>query len=169
MKISRTKNTFIPTFRYRLLPRKRNGQIYPESTTLSRNIRIVCVLIPSETWPLKASPADIRKVRVSACAQKTPNLRCWFLKQRLANTPRRHRLADGQLSSLSPPSPSFSSFGAAFVMCCSATPACSSTVTSLRPYVHYSSISLVVNIMFIHFFCDHLNVLYILGQTDVSF
>ena len=31
----------------------------------------------------------------------------------MTNTPRRHRLADGQLSSLYPPSPTFSSFGAA--------------------------------------------------------
>ena len=36
-------------------------------------------------------------------------------------TPRRHRQADGQLSSLYPPSPSFSSFGAACCvkLCCS--------------------------------------------------
>ena len=38
-----------------------------------------------------------------------------YLKRRLTNTPRRHRL-DGQLLSLYPPSPSFSSFGAASVM-----------------------------------------------------
>ena len=38
--------------------------------------------------------------------------------------PRRYRLADGPLSSLYAPSPSLSSFGAAFVMmCCSARPA----------------------------------------------
>ena len=43
-------------------------------------------------------------VCASACTQKTPNLRCRFLERRLTNTPRRHRLADGQLSSLSRPS-----------------------------------------------------------------
>ena len=52
--------------------------------------------------------------------------------------PRRHRLADGQLSSFYPASPRFSSFGAASVMCCSA-PACSST--PLRQSVHYPSMS----------------------------
>ena len=35
----------------------------------------------------------------SACTQKTPYLRCGFLKRRLTNTSRRHHLADGQLSS----------------------------------------------------------------------
>ena len=48
-----------------------------------------------------------------------------------------------------PPSPSFSSFGAASVMlCCSVPPAYSST--PLRPSVHYPSISLVVNRMYIN-------------------
>ena len=37
---------------------------------------------------------------VSVCTQKAPNLLCCFLERRLTNTPRRHRLADGQLSSL---------------------------------------------------------------------
>ena len=73
-------------------------------------------------------------------------------------TPRRHRLADGQLSSLYPPWPSFTSFGAASVMCCS-PPASSST--PLRPSVCYPSINLVVNIMCVRIFCNHLNVLYI--------
>ena len=72
-------------------------------------------------------------VCASACTQKTPNLRCFFVKRRLTNTPRRRRLADGQLSSLYAP-PSFSSFGAASVlMCCSARPASSSA--PLRPIV----------------------------------
>ena len=79
--------------------------------------------------------------------------------------PRRHRLAGGQLSSFYPPSPSFSSFGAASVMCSSASPACSST--PLRPSVHYTSSSLVVNIMCIQTFCDHLNVLYFFNQKDL--
>ena len=100
---------------------------------------------PLEAWRLKASPADIRKVCVSACPQKNPNLRCGFRKRRLTNTSRHHRLADGQLSSLYAPPPSFSSFGAASVMmCCSARLASSSA--PLRPSVHYPSISLVVNI-----------------------
>ena len=47
----------------------------------------------------KLFPADIRNVCVSAYTQKTPNLRCRFRKRRLTNTPRRHRLADGQISS----------------------------------------------------------------------
>ena len=48
---------------------------------------------------------------------------------------------------------------------CSAPPACSST--PLRPSVHYPSISFVVNIMCIHTFCDHPNVLTIFDQTDL--
>ena len=43
----------------------------------------------------------------------------------MTNTPRSHRLADGQLSSLYGPLPSFSSFGAASVVCCFARPASS--------------------------------------------
>ena len=50
---------------------------------------------------------------VSACTQKAPDLRFCFLKRRLTNTTRCHRLVDGQLSSPYPPSPSFRSFGAA--------------------------------------------------------
>ena len=69
---------------------------------------------------------------VSACTQKAPNLRCGFLKRRLTNTPRRHRLADGQLSPLYASLPTFSSFGAASVkMCCSARPAYSSAPSAL--------------------------------------
>ena len=65
-----------------------------------------------------------RSSLVQHLAQKTPNLRGGFRKRRLTNTPRRHRLADGPLSSLYAPSLSFSSFGAASVMiCCSARPA----------------------------------------------
>ena len=71
------------------------------------------------------------------------------------------RQADGQLSSLYPPSPSFSSSGAASVMfCCSAIPARSST-----PSVQYPSISLVVKLMCIQTLCDHLKALYIFDQT----
>lgn len=78
--------------------------------------------IPFDVYTLKVSPADIRKVRmcvrsvvyivledgclkvayshnvrVSACIHKVPNLRFWFLKRRLTNTTRCHRLQDGQL------------------------------------------------------------------------
>ena len=90
-------------------------------------------LVPLEAWPLKASPADIRTVCVCVCPHALRKLRTYevFRKRRLTNTPRRHRLADGQLSSLYAPLPSFSSFGAASVMmCCSARPASSSV-----PYV----------------------------------
>ena len=52
-----------------------------------------------------------------------------ILKRRVTNKPRRHRLADGQLSSPDPPLPSFSSFGAASVMLGYAPPA-SSTIPS---------------------------------------
>ena len=103
---------------------------------------------------------------VFACTQKTPNLRSCFLKRRQTNTPRRHRPDDGQLSSIYPPSLSFSSFGAASVMlCCSSPPASSNT--PLRPSVCHPSISLVVNIMFIRIFCEHLNVLYVFDPTCI--
>ena len=99
----------------------------------------------------------IRNLCVSACAQKTPNPRCYIIKRHLANTPRRHRLADGQLSSLYPPSPRFSSLGAASVMLCCFPPLASSR-TPLRPSVCYQSISLVVNMMYTRVCCDHLNI-----------
>ena len=91
----------------------------------------------------KGFPSGYSKkcVCASACTQKAPNLRCCFLKRRLMNTPRRHRLADRQLSSRYPPSPSFSSFGSASVMLCYSPPASSSTPS--RPSVYYPiSISL---------------------------
>ena len=84
----------------------------------------------------------------------------------MTNTPRRHRLADGQLSSLYPPSPTFSSFGTTSVMLrCSASSDCSSTL--FRPFVHYPSTRLFLNIMCTQTFCEHLNVLYIFDQTDL--
>ena len=96
-------------------------------------------------WPsiflskiLKASPVDIRKFCASACTQKAPNLRC-FLKRRLPNTPRCHHLADGQRSSLYPPSPYFILFDPASEMCCS-PPASSSTPS--RPSVYYYPINI---------------------------
>ena len=83
----------------------------------------------------KGSPVVNLEVCVSACTQKTPNLRCSFLRRRLTITPQRHRLADDQLSSLYPPSLSFSSFGTASVMLCH-SPTASSSKPS-RPSVHY--------------------------------
>ena len=98
---------------------------------------------------------------MSACTQKTPNLPC-FLKRRLTNTPRRDRLADGQLSSLHPPSPSFSSFGAASVIAIPLLlPLREDTLTAVCVLPEYNQ---VVN-MCIRIFCDHLNVLYIFDQT----
>ena len=104
---------------------------------------------------------------MSACTQKTPNLRC-FLKRRLTNTPRRHRLADGQLSSLYPPSPSLSSFDAAsdvvlfrfyFLFEHTITAVCAPP--EYQPCRKYS-------LMYIQKKCDHLrNVLYIFDQTDL--
>ena len=109
-------------------------------------------------------PGYSKSLYVSACTQNAPNLRC-FLKRRLTNTPRRHRLADGQLSSLYPPSPSFSSFGAASVMLCCSPPASSGTPS--RPCVYYSSIIPVVNVTYISGFCYHINVLCIFDQTCI--
>ena len=105
---------------------------------------------------------------MSACTQKTPNLRCGFLKRRLTNTPRRYRLANGQLSSLYAPSPSFRSFGAASVMLyCSAPPA--SLSTPLRPSVRYPSIGQAVNIVYLRALCDDLKILHIFDQTSTVF
>ena len=56
------------------------------------NIRYITT---SYSFTSRSFPTDIRKVCVSACTQKTPNLRCWFFKRRLTNTSRRHRLVDG--------------------------------------------------------------------------
>ena len=50
------------------------------------------------------------------------------------------------------------------MLCCSAPPVCSST--PLRPSVHYPSIGLIVNIMYVQAFCD-LNVLCIVDQKDL--
>ena len=51
--------------------------------------------------------ACVRVSACSACPQKTPTLRGGFRKRRLTNTPRRHRLADGQLSPLYAPPTTF--------------------------------------------------------------
>ena len=83
--------------------------------------------IPLGTWLLKASPANVRNVCVSACTRNAPNLPCGFLKRRLTNTPGRYRLADGHLSSLYPPSPSLSSLGTTSMRLCCFPPASSST------------------------------------------
>ena len=66
---------------------------------------------------------------------------------------------------LTRPSPSFSSFGAACAMLCYLPPAFSST--PLRPFEYNASIILIVNISCIRTFCDHLNVLYIFDQTCI--
>ena len=50
-------------------------------------------------------------------------------------------------------------------LCCSLSPASSNT--PLRPSVCHPSISLVVNIMFIRIFCEHLNVLYVFYPTCI--
>ena len=63
-----------------------------------------------------------------------------------------------------PPSPSFSSFGAASVMLySSAPPTCSSP--PLRPSVHYPSTSLVN--LSIQTFCNHLNALFFLPDLII--
>ena len=54
-------------------------------------------------------------MRVRLHSENSETMLC-FLKGRLTNIPRRHHLADGQLSSLYAPSPSFSSFGASDVL-----------------------------------------------------
>ena len=51
-----------------------------------------------ETHLMSKIPLEVY-VCLSACPQKTPNLRSGFRKRRLPeNTPRRHRFADGQLT-----------------------------------------------------------------------
>ena len=54
---------------------------------------------------------------------------------------------------------------ASLMLCYSAPPACSSA--PLQPSVQYPSISLVVNIMYIQTFCEHLTVLHIFDETDL--
>ena len=115
--------------------------------------------------PVQAS-ANIRKVCVPACAQKAPNLYTMFSQTTLTNTPRRRHPADGQLSSIYPTSPSFSSFGAACVTLCRLPPPASSS-TPFRPSVYYASFSLVVNIEYIRIFCDHLHIVYVVDQTCI--
>ena len=78
--------------------------------------------------------------------------------------PRRHYLADG--SSLYAPSPSLSSFGAASVMMFFSAPPASWSVP-LRQSVRYRSTDLVVNIMCIRTFCDHINILHIFESFEV--
>ena len=73
---------------------------------------------------------------MSGCTQKAPNLRFCFLKRLLTNTPRRHRLADGQLASPHPPSPSFSSFGSASVVLCCFSPTLSNTALPMVLLYH---------------------------------
>ena len=93
---------------------------------------------------------------------EAPNLRGGFRKMTPDEHPRRHRLADGPLSSLYAPSPSLSSFGAASVMmCCSARPT-SSSALSVLPEDRIGR-----NILCIRRCCDHINVLNIFDQTCI--
>ena len=141
--------------------KKKTGllRVYYESLsahifTSTRKNTLILSPVPLEAWLLliEASPADIRKMCV--CPPALRKLRTYDdadSQTMPVEHPRRHRLVDGQLSSLYPPSPSLSLFGASSVkLCRSAPPACSST--PLRPSVPYPSISLVVNIMCIQTF-----------------
>ena len=86
----------------------------------------------------------------------------WFSQMMPDEHPRRHHLADGPLSSLGAPSPSFSSFGAASVMmCCSARPA-SSSAHSVLPEDRIGR-----SIIYVRRFCDHINVLHIFDPTCI--
>ena len=76
-----------------------------------------------------------KRLWVYARPQKAPNLPFCFLKRRLTNTHRHHRLADGQLPSRNPPSPSFGLFGVVSVMLGCSPPASSSAL--LQPRVYY--------------------------------
>ena len=69
------------------------------------------------------------------------------------------RLTDGQISSLYAP-PSFSSFGAVSIMCCSARPASSSAPSVLPAYRSGRK----YNIRYVNIFCDHIKVLHIFDQ-----
>ena len=127
----------------------------------------IIIPVPLKASLLKASPADVRKICVCVRLHSENSEHTMLIYQRfLRNTPRRQRLADGQLSSLYPPSPNFSSLGAASVMFCwSAPPAFSST--PLQPSVHPPTISLIVNTICIQTFSDFLNALDIFDQTDL--
>ena len=74
-------------------------------------------------------------MRVSACPQKAPSLYRGIRKRRPMNSPRLHRLVNGQLSSHYAPLPSISALAAApVIMCCSDRPA-SSSAPSVVPEV----------------------------------
>ena len=89
-----------------------------------------------------------------------------FSRKRLTNTPRRHRLADGQLSSLFyPPSPSFGSFGAACDVLLRSSCLFERTLTAVCALPEYQSC--LVNIICIQTFCDDLNIHYIFDRTDL--
>ena len=103
---------------------------------------------------------------VPSFTQKTPNKAYGFRQRRLTNTPRRHRLADGQLSSPYAPLLSSSSFVAASrMLCCLAPPA--SWSAPLRPSVPYRNVGLVVKIIYICILCGHVDVLQIFGSTCI--
>ena len=89
-----------------------------------------------------------------------------FSQTTLDEKPRRQRLADGQLSSPYTPPLSFSSFGAASVIM-HVVPLV--LLLRVHPYgrVCYPRIGLVVNMMYIRIFCDHINVIHIFDQTCI--
>ena len=97
---------------------------------------------------------------MSAGLHKTLNPQGCFRKRRLTNTPRRHRVADGQLSSSYAPLPCFSLFGAA---------SCDVLFRSacLLERTVCATIGLVVNIISIRRFCDQINVLHIFDPTCI--
>ena len=102
---------------------------------------------------------------VCACTQNAPTLCCMFFKRCPTNTPRPHRLPDGQLSAPYSPSPSLSSFGAASVMFCCCLPA--SLTTTSTPSVHYPVNSLVVHTRYLYNIGDHLNVHNMFDQPGI--
>ena len=82
---------------------------------------------------------------------------CGFLQLHLTTTPRRHRLVDGQFSSLYAPTPSFGSLAKPLMLCCS--PPASSSKSS-RPCVYhpFASVSRTYfGIRYIKNNCDNLN------------
>ena len=104
---------------------------------------------------------------VSACTQKTPNLRCCFLKRRLTNNPRSQRLAGDQFSLLLLTLASFQLVCAtAVILRCTAPPACSRTLTAVHALPEYQFCRKYS--MYIQTFCDYLNVHYIFDQSSAG-
>ena len=122
-------------------------------------------LIPLKAQLLKASPADIRKVCVCVrmLSENSEPTR-WFSQTTPDEHPRRHRLADGQLSSLYAPLPSFSSFGVASVMMCCSTRPASSSAPSVVPE---DRVGRKYDTVCIRRLCVHINFLHIFDQTCI--